>query len=340
MVPTPAELLECAHVVDIPLRVPFRGLTRREAVLLRGPCGWAEFAPFAEYSDAEAAVWLAAAVEAGWNEPPTPVRDSIDVNATVPAVPAARVASVLQAFPGARTAKVKVAGAGQDLAADTARVAAVRQALGPGAAIRVDANGGWDLQQARSALRALSAYELEYAEQPVASVEDLARLRVALARDGIEVAVAADESVRRAGDPIRVARAGAADLVVVKVAPLGGIRRALSIVADCGLPAVVSSALDTTVGIASGVRLAACLPTLPYACGLGTMALFDGDVSRESLRPGGGSLTLEQARRGVATVDPELLARHAAGPIRTQWWRERLERCAGIYLDETLGTRS
>jgi len=215
MVPTPAELLEVAHVVDIPLRVPFRGLTRREALLLHGPHGWAEFAPFVEYPDREAATWLAAAVEAGWEGWPAPARELIAVNATVPAVPAEQVASVLEAFPGSRTAKVKVAGRGDDLSADLARVAAVRDVLGPGGAIRVDANGGWDLGQARDALRALSVYGLEYAEQPVSGVDDLARLRVALARDGVDVPVAADESIRRAEDPLRVARAGAADLVVV-----------------------------------------------------------------------------------------------------------------------------
>jgi len=340
MVPTPAELLEAAHVVDIPLRVPFRGLVRREAVLLRGPRGWAEFAPFVEYPDTEAATWLAAAVEAGWGEPPEPVRDVIAVNATVPAVPAAQVGSVLRDFPGALAAKVKVAGAGQDLEQDCARVAAVRDTLGPRASIRVDANGAWDLDQARRALRALSAYGLEYAEQPVAAVDDLARLRVALARDGIEVPVATDESIRRASDPRRVARAQAADLVVVKVAPLGGIRRALQIVADCGLPAVVSSALDTSVGLARGVMLAASLPALPHACGLGTLAFFGGDVSTPSLRPDHAELTLAQARRSAAGVDAGLLHRHRADPARAGWWRERLSRCAEVYAAETSGTCS
>ncbi|MGB7449687.1 MAG: o-succinylbenzoate synthase [Ornithinimicrobium sp.] len=338
--PTPAELLEVAHVVDLPLRVPFRGLTRREAVLLRGPRGWGEFAPFVEYPDTEAASWLRSAVEAGWGDWPTPVRDRILVNATVPAVPADQVASVLRAFPGSGTAKVKVAGRGHDLAGDLARVAAVRDVLGPAAAIRVDANGGWDLQQARHALRALSAYGLEYAEQPVAEVDDLARLRVALARDGVEVRVAADESIRRAADPLRVAQAEAADLVVVKVAPLGGIARALRIVSECGLPAVVSSALDTSVGIAAGVALASSLPALDHACGLGTIAFFDGDVSTPSLLPVQGVLTLEQALRATDEVDPTLLDSHRANPERTRWWRERLARCAEVYATETSRTFS
>jgi O-succinylbenzoate synthase len=340
MLPTTAELLEVAHVIDIPLRVPFRGLTRREVVLLRGPHGWGEFAPFVEYEDAEAVTWLAAAVEAGWSEPPTARRASVPVNATVPAVPARDVRSVLEGFPGARTAKVKVAARGQDLAQDLDRVAAVREALGPEGAIRVDANAGWDLAQAQGALAALSAYGLEYAEQPVATVADLARLRVALAREGIGVPVAADESVRRSSDPARVARAEAADLVVIKVAPLGGIRRALRIVADCGLPAVVSSALDTSVGIAAGVRLAAALPTLPFACGLGTLAFFDGDVSTPSLRPVDAVLTVQQADRSVAGVDLERLERYRASPARVRWWRDRLQRCARIYATETSGTYS
>jgi o-succinylbenzoate synthase len=311
--PTPAELLERAVVVSVPLRVRFRGVEHREAVLLRGPHGWGEFAPFREYADAEAARWLAAAVESAWSPWPRPRRDVVPVNATVPAVPAERVPEVLDRFPGCTTAKVKVAEAGQHLAQDLDRVAAVRAHLGPGGHVRVDANGAWDLAQARAALAALSAYGLEYAEQPVADVADLARLRVALARDGVGVLVAADESVRRAEDPSRVAREHAADLVVVKVAPLGGVSRALEVVAECGLPAVVSSALDTSVGLAAGVALAAALPELPYACGLGTAALLGGDVVADPLLPRDGALTVADADSAT-----------------TRWWRRRLERTAAL----------
>ena len=303
------------HVVSIPMRVRFRGVLVREAVLLEGPAGWGEFAPFLEYDDAEAARWLAAALEAatvGW---PAPVRTSVPVNATVPAV--ADVAAVLARFPGCTTAKVKVAEAGQSLADDVARVAAVRAALGPAGRVRVDANGGWTLEQARRALDALAPYDLEYAEQPCASLDDLTALR------GRGVLIAADESVRKAEDPLRVARLGAADVLVLKVAPLGGVAPALEIARACGLPVVVSSALDTSVGIAAGAALAAALPELPYACGLATTSLMAADVVRPSLDGAGGSVPV-----GAVVPDPELLASLAAPADRQAWWRERLSRCA------------
>jgi O-succinylbenzoate synthase len=327
---TPAELLDAAVVVSVPLRVRFRGVEHREAVLLRGPAGWAEFAPFREYADLEAARWLAAAVEAGWSPWPAPVREVVPVNATVPAVAPDRVAPILDRFPGCRTAKVKVAERGQSLTDDLARVSAVRDHLGADGLIRVDANGAWDLAQATDALAALAAYGLEYAEQPVADVGDLARLRVALARGGTDVLVAADESIRRAEDPLRVAREHAADLVVVKVAPLGGVSRALQVVAECGLPAVVSSALDTSVGIAAGVALAAALPELRHACGLGTAALLAGDLVADPLVPVDGTLTVARAALARQGVLDELVEEHRADPATTAWWRHRLERAVAL----------
>jgi o-succinylbenzoate synthase len=325
-----AEVLDAAVVVSVPLRVRFRGVEHREAVLLRGPCGWGEFAPFREYADDEAARWLAAAVEAGWSAWPEPVREVVPVNATVPAVPPERVPRILDRFPGCRTAKVKVAERGQTLADDLARVAAVRDHLGPAGLIRVDANGAWDVAQATDALAALAAYGLEYAEQPVAEVGDLARLRVALARAGTDVPVAADESIRRAEDPVRVAREHAADLVVVKVAPLGGVSRALDVVSECGLPAVVSSALDTSVGIAAGVALAAALPDLRHACGLGTAALLAGDLVADPLLPVEGALTVDRAGRARQGVLEELVEECRADAATTAWWHRRLERVAAL----------
>lgn len=318
-VPDRIEVLDNLHVVAIPLRVPFRGVTTREVALIDGPCGWGEFGPFLEYEPAEAARWLAAALEAAWHGWPEPLRDTIPVNATVPAVPADQVPAVLARFPGCTTAKVKVAERSEPVEHDVSRVAAVRDALGRSGRIRVDANGGWDVETAREALRRLTAYGLEYAEQPCASVEELAALRLALARDGVDVPIAADESIRKADDPLRVRDLAAADLVVVKVAPLGGVRRALAIVAECGLPAVVSSALDTSVGIAAGVALAASLPELDYACGLGTVSLFQGDVAAPSLRPVAGALAVCRV-----AADPALLSRWAAGPECVQWWRDRV----------------
>ncbi len=325
--PTVEELLEAAHVVDLPLRVPFRNIASRQTMLLRGPRGWAEFGPFGEYADAEAATWLRSAIESGWGDPVPTMRDTIEVNATVPAVLTGEVPRILDAFPGCTTAKVKVAQWGQGLEDDLARVSAVRDRLGPGAKVRVDANGAWDLQQARRALAALSAYDLEYAEQPVADVADLARLRVALAASGIDVPIAADESIRRAADPMLVATMEAADLIVVKVAPLGGVSAALQIVADCGLPAVVSSALDSSVGIAAGVALACALPELRHACGLGTVALFDGDVCADPLLVTDGVLRRSDAARAVQAVDPNLLLRYRAQPEITSWWHDRVRRC-------------
>lgn len=316
-----AELLAAAHVVTLPMRVKFRGVVEREVLLLEGPAGWAEFSPFVEYDDVESARWLAAALEAGWVGYPAPVRDWIPVNATVPAVSAAEVPAVLGAFDAVHTVKVKVAEAGQSLRDDAARVAAVRHSL-PDASIRVDANGGWDVDQAVRALTMLSVFGLEYAEQPVASVAEMALVRRALSGS---VLIAADESVRKASDPLAVARAGAADLLVVKAAPLGGVRAALEIVAEAGLPAVVSSALDSSVGIRAGVALAAALPALPYACGLGTVSLMAGDVVADSLVAVSGGIAV----RDVA-ADPELLARFAAPAERSDWWLDRLRRCYAV----------
>ncbi len=313
------QLRESMRVVSVPLRVRFRGITTREVALLEGPAGWGEWGPFLEYDPAESSRWLASAIESSYATWPATCRTTVPVNATVPAVPAAEVAGVLARFDGCTTAKVKVAERGQSLRDDVGRVAEVRRLMGPGARLRVDANGAWSVDEAADAVRALAAYDLEYAEQPCATVDELRRLRIRLARNGVDVLVAADESVRKADDPVRVAREEAADIVVVKVAPLGGVTRALDVVAACGLPAVVSSALDTSVGMAAGVALAAALPSLPYACGLGTVALLAEDVRVPPLLPDRGVL-----RPGRVIPDPARLAALAAPPERAAWWRERL----------------
>ncbi|WP_369060912.1 o-succinylbenzoate synthase [Kocuria rhizophila] len=319
--PPLADLLDSAHVVSLPMRVTFRGVTERETVVFRGPAGWGEFGPFPEYGDAEASQWLRAGLEAAWQGFPEPVRDRVPVNATVPAVPAERVADVLGGYAGqVHAVKIKVAERGQGLADDVARVAAVRHLL-PDAELRVDANAGWDEDAAVTALSALSEFRLAYAEQPVASVEALVSVRRRLREQGVGMLIAADESVRKAEDPLAVARAGAADLIVVKVAPLGGVRRALDVVAQAGLPAVVSSAIDSSVGIRAGVALAAALPELPYACGLGTLSLMTADVTAEPLRPVDGFLPV----RDVA-VDEALLAQHAVTGERRDWWLDRVRR--------------
>ena len=318
------EVLARAHVVSVPLVTRFRGVEHREAVLLDGPVAWSEFAPFVEYDDAEASTWLAAALSFGWEQSSVPrLRASIPVNATLPAVPLERVASTLARFGECRTVKVKVAERGETLADDLARVSEVRRLLGPEGRIRLDANGAWNLDEAEHAIRALEQFDLEYVEQPCARVDELAELRRRIHRLGVPIA--ADESVRKAADPLAVARAGAADLLVIKAAPLGGIDRALAIVAEAGLPAVVSSALDTSIGLAMGAELAARLPQLDHDCGLGTAALLADDVTADPLRPVDGAIAV----RPVA-ADADALRRLAADPARAAWWRERLTRCHAL----------
>ncbi|PZE36361.1 O-succinylbenzoate synthase [Curtobacterium sp. MCSS17_006] len=318
VLPDLADLLADAHVVALPMRVRFRGITTREAVVLRGPAGWTEFSPFVEYDDAEAAAWLRATVDFGWTDH-EPVTDSVPVNATVPAIAADDVADLLARYPGCTTAKVKVAEPGTTVDDDVARVAAVRRVMGPEAAVRVDANGLWSVEQATAALERLAPFDLQYAEQPCATVPELAELRSRIA--GLGVRVAADESVRKASDPLAVARAGAADVLVVKAQPLGGITAARAVIADAGLPCVVSSALDTSVGLGMGAFLAAAAMTPGYAAGLGTAAMFAGDVTADPLLPVGGRVPVRRV-----DVAAELVERYAASPERTAWWRERVTR--------------
>lgn len=318
VLPDLAELLADAHVVALPMRVRFRGITTREAVVLRGPSGWTEFSPFVEYDDAEATAWLRAAVDFGWTDH-DPAAESVPVNATVPAIAADDVADLLARYPGCTTAKVKVAEPGTTVDDDVARVAAVRRVMGPEAAVRVDANGLWSVEQAVVALERLAPFDLQYAEQPCATVPELAELRSRIA--GLGVRVAADESVRKASDPLAVARAGAADVLVVKAQPLGGITAARAVIADAGLPCVVSSALDTSVGLGMGAFLAASAMTPGYAAGLGTAAMFAGDVTTDPLLPVRGRVPVRRV-----DVAPELVERYAAAPERTAWWRERVTR--------------
>lgn len=324
-VPELEQLLELVHVVALPLHTRFRGQTVRELAVIEGPQGWTEFSPFAEYADAESTVWLRAAIDFGWRRPPTPRRTRIPVNATLPAVDEADVERVLAHYDGCRTVKVKVAERGQILDDDVARVRRVRDLIGAEGRIRIDANGGWNVDEAERAVHRLAEFDLEYVEQPCARVDELAELRERISSLGIPVA--ADESVRKAEDPVAVARAGAADLIVVKAQPLGGIHRALAIVAEAGLPAVISSALESSVGIAMGAHLAAALPVLDYDCGLATVDLFTADVVPDArgLVPRGGSIPVERP-----DVDPALLARHRASPEREQWWRDRVTRCHAL----------
>jgi O-succinylbenzoate synthase len=320
MVPELADLLTTARVVTLPMVGRFRGITAREAVLFEGPQGWTEFSPFVEYDDQEAAAWLHAAIDFGWREAPTALRDTIPVNATVPAVPAADVPGVLDRYPGTRTAKVKVAEPGQTLDDDVSRVRAVREHLGPEGRIRVDANALWNVDEAEHAIHALSPFDLEYVEQPCATVEELAEIRRRTRYMGIPIA--ADESVRKASDPLAVARAGAADVLVVKAQPLGGVHSALRIVAEAGLPVVVSSAIDTSVGIAMGAHLASAVPELEFDCGLGTVAMFATDVAEHPLVPLDGRIPVTRP-----SLSPARLAELESPRDRREWWLDRVRRC-------------
>lgn len=324
--PSIDELLDAARVVVLPLTTRFRGVTEREILLLNGPRGWSEFSPFTEYPDAEASAWLRAAIDFGWADLPKPLRDTIGVNATLPAVEPEQVGAVLEPFGRCRTVKVKVAERGQSRADDIARVRAAREYLGPEGRVRLDANGGWGLDEAEGAIHALAEFDLEYVEQPCATISELAQLRRRVKHLGIPIA--ADESVRKVDDPLAVARSGAADLLVIKAQPLGGIRSALDIVREAGLPVVVSSALDSSVGLAMGAHLAAAVPDLDFDCGLGTAALLAADVTGQPLAPIDGQIAVRRI-----DVDEDLLDEHAATAERDRWWRERMRRCRAL-LDQ------
>lgn len=304
--------------ISMPLR--FRGIQRREGVLLRGPAGWSEFSPFLDYDDPECVPWLRCAIDSAIHLWPAPRRATVPVNATVPAVDAATARAIVDRS-GCSTAKVKVAEPGQDLDDDLARVVAVREALGAAGRVRVDANGGWSLEEAERAVALLDAeVGLEYVEQPCASVEELAELR-----RRTDVLVAADESIRRADDPYRVRDAEAADVAVLKVQPLGGVHACLRIAEEIGLPVVVSSAVETSVGLAAGVALAAALPELPHACGLGTTSLLDADVVDAPLVPVDGMLPV-----GRVDADETAIDAVRADSSTTDAWRSRLERVSAL----------
>ena len=323
MHPPLSELLATARVVSLPLAVKFRGIWSREVMLFQGTEGWTEFSPFVEYNDDEAVHWLRAAVEFGWQPLPQLYRDQIMVNSTVPAVAPDQVAEVLSHFDGCRTAKVKVGEPGQLLSEDVARVREVRRILGPEGRIRVDANAAWNVDEAEHAFHALAEFDVEYVEQPCASLEELAELRERT--HYMDIPIAADESIRKADDPRAVAQAVAADVLVLKAQPLGGISKIVQLSEEVALPIVLSSALESSVGIAMGLFAAAAVKNLEFDCGLGTASLLAGDVTEVPLVAQGGSIAVQRP-----VVSEELLERFAASPDTTAWWLERLERCYNL----------
>ncbi|WP_347031242.1 o-succinylbenzoate synthase [Brevibacterium paucivorans] len=317
----PGELFSEMHVVTLPMVTRFRGITERELMVVKGQAGWAEFSPFVEYQVEEASRWLRATVEAATTEFPTPVRDTVRINATVPACPAHEVGRIMGRFPGAEVVKVKIAARGfASVEEDLERVSAVLRLSS--ARIRLDVNGAYSVSEAVHAMRRFAdlpgfVERAEYIEQPCARVEDLVAVREQV--EGVRIA--ADESIRKAQDPLRVARLGAADHIVVKVQPLGGVRAAIRVVEKCGLPATVSSALESSVGLSAGVALAASLED-ESAAGLGTAALLSADVVTNPLRAREGVLP-------VGRVEPSqlLLEKYRAQPARTEWWVRRLRAC-------------
>ena len=313
------------HTYSIRMRTRFRGITVREGLLFEGPAGWAEFSPFNDYDPIQSAPWLAAAMASAEKPWPAPLRGWIPVNCTVPAVEPARAADFVRNSDGCTTAKVKVAEPGQSLAEDVERVAAVRDALGKSGHIRVDANGAWTVDEAVAALRALdrAAGGLEYAEQPCRTVEELAAVR-----RRVDIPIAADESIRHATDPLRVVSFDAADVAVLKVQPLGGVEACLRIAEQIGIPVVVSSALETSIGLAAGIALAAALPDLPYACGLATTSLLERDVVDDSFRPIDGALRVVRPE-----PSPDLLAAVAADTQTRRRWEDRLAAVRAVGED-------
>jgi O-succinylbenzoate synthase len=326
--PSVRDLHAIAHAVSIPMTTPFRGITTREALIFDAPDGPAEWSPFLDYEDPEATTWLASTLEQGFQQDrvPTTSPGTIRVNGTVPAIDAAHVPAFLAGLGSPTCVKVKVGGPGSTRETDVARVRAVRNSLGPTGRIRIDANGSWTLDEAEHAIREMEPLDLDYIEQPVESVADMAVLRQRMSELGI--GIAADESIRRSSDIDTVLEAQACDVVVIKVQPLGGIQKALAIAAkarEAGCDVVISSALETSVGLHYGARLHQILSTnQPQSldAGLGTGTFLGGDVVKHPLHAHAGELPVTPP-----VLEPESLLRYAMSEDRREWWFARLERC-------------
>ena len=310
------QLLDTLRVVSLPTKTNFRGINHREVALFKGPQGWAEFSPFLEYDDQECAAWLGCAIEAATIATPALQRTSIAVNGTIPAInDRKRIEEIVASYPGVKTFKIKV---GDNLQEDVARVAWVRS-LNRKAAIRIDVNGSWSVDEAQRNLYAM--YEevgaFEYVEQPCATVEELRELK---SKIRIPLFIAGDEVLRKAKDPFSVDLSGAIDFLMLKVQPLGGITRAIKLAEHHKLPVVVSSALESAVGISYGLKLAATLPTLNFACGLATASLLDSNV---------GKLPIVDGHIQIAQFEPNFDGLEVA-PERFEWWKNRIMRTAEL----------
>ena len=303
------EILASLQVLSLPTRTNFRSVTKREVALFQGPNGWGEFSPFLEYESAEAAYWLASGIEAAFGEPIKLQREQIEINATLPAVDSKLdIEEILSWYPGAKVVKIKVGG---DLELDIARIKNTL-AINQNYLIRLDVNGGWSVKEAESSVARIidevGIDSIQYIEQPVATLEELRQLK-------LPIPVVGDEVIRKASDPFALDLNGAVDIVMLKVAPLGGIKRAMQIAAHHKLPVVVSSALESAIGISHGLRLAAALPELNYACGLATGRLLANDVAQ---------LPIKDGKMQVNSVLPEGLLNYQAPAERRAWWENRI----------------
>jgi O-succinylbenzoate synthase len=303
------EILASLQVLSLPTRTNFRSVTKREVALFKGPNGWGEFSPFLEYEKEEAAYWLGAGIEAAFGEIPLTNREEIEVNATLPAVDTKiDVENILSWYPGAKVVKIKVGG---DLELDIQRIENAL-AVNPNYLIRLDVNGGWTVSQATESvsriIERIGIEKIQYIEQPVTTLDELRELK-------LPIPVVGDEVIRKAEDPFAINLDGAVDILMLKVSPLGGIKRAKEIAAHHKLPVVVSSALESAVGISHGVKLAAALPELKYACGLGTGKLLANDVA---------DLPIVDGRIKVTNVNPSGMLNYQAAPERIKWWEERI----------------
>ena len=304
------QLFASMRVIALPLRSKFRGITTREVALFKGKFGWGEFAPFLEYSPEESVTWLKSAIEAATIAPPAILRKSIPVNATLPAIDSPdEIARILERFFGCKTVKIKV---GQDISADIARIKSVKD-IAPNTQIRIDVNGGWSVKDALSNITKIqsSIGPLQYVEQPVGSVEELRELKSALKG---ETLITGDEVLRKSKDPFGVDLSEAVDILMLKVSPLGGIQSALKLAQHHKLPVVVSSALESAVGISAGLKLAAALPELNFDCGLATGSLMSADV---------GAHQIEDGAILVRDIEPNFDGLDVS-PERYKWWQDRV----------------
>ena len=304
------QLLDSLRVIALPMKTKFRGITVREVALIKGPHGWGEFSPFLEYDDGESAPWLASAIEAATTPKPKLYRTSVAINGTIPALnDPIDLKRVVDSFPGVTSFKVKV---GNDLAEDLARVNVIRN-LQPQAKIRIDVNGLWSVDQAETFLSAVG--DIEYVEQPCATIEELRELK-----SRTSVKIVGDEVLRKAADPFAIDLTGAIDYLMLKVQPLGGIKRAHALAKHHNLPVVVSSALESAVGINYGLTLAASFETMNFNCGLGTGSLLAADVAH---------LPIVDGKIEITEFEPQLAGLDVASD-RFEWWKNRIMRTAEL----------